>query len=201
MGKKLLKTHRVSFEGDDLEFKWYAVVVMFNHERKVAEMLSSRFENLGAGDKFAEVFVPIKEWEEESLGRMKKDGTRSVRKVKKTMNLLESGYIFIKMIMTDDTWNIVRQTSGVAGWLKMDGKPQPVPAEDVINLKMQLGIEDQDSTIKEFSNNIGSLAKITSGPFQGYEGKIVDVQEENVTLISQPNGIKMDVSHSFLEIL
>ncbi|AEO93827.1 transcription antiterminator [Bacillus phage G] len=200
MGKKLLKTHKISFEGDNLDFNWYAVVVAFNHERRVAEVLRSRFENMGAGDKLEEVFVPIEEWEEETLGRVRKDGTRAVRKVKKSRNLLESGYIFIRMCMTDETWNIVRQTSGVSGWLKMDGRPQVVPNEDILRMKQQL-VKEEDKVEKvKFNGKIGDRVRIKNGPFENFEGKILNAIEAEVLVVTD-NGVKIEVSPSILEVM
>src|SRR6185312_4372759 len=98
MGKKNLPVRRVSFSEENMEMRWFCVVTMYNHERRVAEMLNKRFESMGANDKFKKVFVPIEEWEEVVEGKIKKDGTRTKRKVKKSRNVLESGYIFVKMI-------------------------------------------------------------------------------------------------------
>lgn len=201
MAKILLKTHKISFSEDNLEFKWYAIVTMFNHERKVAEMLKLRFENLGAADKFEEVFVPIEEWTEDVLGKIKKDGTRTKRTVKKSQNVLESGYIFIKMCMTDTTWNIVRQTTGVSGWLKMDGRPQPVPAEDVMKWKNVVGLGKE---AREANINIvlGDSVRIIDGPFKDYIAKVVEIQDANVSVeVNELNGAKLEISALQLEVI
>lgn len=200
MAKILLKTHKISFSEDNLEFKWYAVVTMFNHERKVAEMLKLRFENLGAADKFEEVFVPIEEWTEDVLGKVKMDGTRTKRTVKKSRNVLESGYIFIKMCMTDTTWNIVRQTTGVSGWLKMDGRPQPVPAEDV--LKWKEAINSGANAKTEINIVPGDSVRIIDGPFKDYIAKVIEVQDANISIeVNELNGAKLEISALQLEVI
>lgn len=200
MGKKLLKTHKVDFSEDLLESKWYIVVTMFNHERKVADMLEKRFESMGAADKLKEIFVPIQEWEEVTEGKIKKDGTRSKRTVKKSVNLLESGYIFVNLTLTNHVWNIVRQTTGVAGWLNMDGRPSEVPAEDVIKFKMLMN--NENATTQNFDGKIGDKVKITAGPFKDYLGKIAGIKDASVSIeIEELNGAKMEINALQLEVI
>lgn len=206
MGKKLLKTHKVSFQEEGTEFKWYPVVTSYGHERKVAQMMQKRFENLGAADKFKEVFVPIVEWEEKIQGRVKKDGTFSMRNVKKSENLLESGYIFIQMIMTDQTWNIVRQTTGVAGWLSRQGRPQETSDVEVLKLKKIVNAKTEEHetgkiTTKHFDGKVGDVVKITSGPFLGYECEVENIQETAVSLIMLENGAKIEISPLDIEVI
>lgn len=200
MGKKLLKTHKVDFSEDLLESKWYIVVTMFNHERKVADMLEKRFESMGAADKLKEIFVPIQEWEEIVEGKIKKDGTRAKRTVKKSVNLLESGYIFINLTLTNHVWNIVRQTTGVAGWLNMDGRPSEVPAEDVAKFKILMG--DEEVFVQSFEGKIGDKVKIIDGPFKDYLGKIANIDNLNVSIeVEELNGARMEINALQLEVI
>lgn len=138
MGKKNLTMHKVSFQEDSMEWNWYVVICQFNWEKKAAENIEKRFHSLGLSTHFGEIVVPILEFQEvNDKGKM----------VKKNRNLLESGYIFIKMIMTNDSWNAVRQTTGVAGWLNMDGRPSPVNEESVLKIKHQLETSKNEENV------------------------------------------------------
>lgn len=190
MGKKLLKTHKVSFQDDNVEFGWYVVVTQFNWERKAAENIQKRFESMGAADKFGEIIVPIIDFTEVN-GKGKQ--------VTKSKNIYESGYIFIRMILTNDTWNIVRQTTGVAGWLNADGRPSQVPYDDIINLKEQLGLNKKE--VVKFDGSIGDMVQITDGAMAGIEGTVSEIAEDKESLkVSVPIGA-IEVSASQVKVV
>jgi transcriptional antiterminator NusG len=205
MGKKLLKIHRVDFKNEEVKYAWYTIVTIPGHERKVAEVLRNRFNNMGSAEHLKEVFAPIREWEETVEGRLKKDGTRTARKVKKSENLLVPGYLFIHMIMNNDTWNIVRQTTGVAGWLKnADGMPGDTPIEDILKWKdaMGMGKEARAEIAKEFTGKIGDFVKVMEGPFKGLEGKISDIGEVDIELsVDALNGARIEISPTLVETI
>lgn len=191
MGKKLLKTHKVSFQEDNMEFGWYIIVCQYNWERKAAENIEKRFESLGAQDKFGEIIVPIIEFTELN-GKGKQ--------VVKTRNLYESGYIFIRMILTNDTWNIVRQTTGVAGWLNMDGRPSQVPYDDIINLKERLGMNKAD--VVEFNGEIGDCVKVIDGAMVGLEAVVSEISDDKGTLkIKAQNGMAIEVKSHQVKVI
>lgn len=197
MGKKLIKNEKVDYSNEHTGFAWYGIATQVNWERKVAQMLKMRFENMGAAHMLKEIFVPIEEWEEIVEGRMKKDGTRIKRKIKKSRNVMESGYIFINMIMNNHTWNIVRQTTGVAAWLATKGRPSVIPEEEVNRIKQLLnkGIHKNKVNV-----DIGQRVKITEGPLKDYEGVIIDMKDENITLlIEQFSNTKIDISKDQIE--
>lgn len=190
MGKKQLKMHKVSFQDDNVEFGWYVVVTQFNWERKAAEHIQKRFESMGASDKFGEIIVPIIDFTEVNA---------KGKKVTKSKNIYDSGYIFIRMILTNDTWNIVRQTTGVAGWLNADGRPSPVSYDDIINLKEQLGLNTVE--VVEFDGSIGDLVQITHGAMSGIEGNVAEISENKELLkVTVPIGT-IEVSASQVKVV
>lgn len=183
MGKKLLRTHKVSFQDDNLDYGWYIVVCQFNWERKAAENIKKRFESLGAADKFGEIIIPIQEFT---------DVNAKGKKVTKLRNIYESGYIFIRMILTNDTWNIVRQTTGVAGWLNADGRPSPVPIEDIVQVKRLLGLNKTE--VVEFDGTIGDKIEIIEGAMSGLEAIVNEISNDKETLkVTAPNGMAIEV--------
>lgn len=203
MGKKLLKIHQVDFTNDTMEFKWYPVVTAINYERKVADSLKARFESMGAGDKFAEVLVPIREWDDIVVGtKPKKDGTFSQRKVKRSENVFLTGYIFVKMIMDNSTWNIVRQTTGCAGYLKADGRPGPIEEHDIMKIKENLGLykEAIAKVVADFKGGVGDTIKINT--LNGMHATITSIDKEKGILkaISEL-GMKLDLDFSQVEVV
>jgi len=195
MGRKLLKTHKVDFQNEGMEFFWYTVVTSFNWERKAAENIEARFKSMGCGDKFGEIMVPIVEFN---------DVNAKGKAVKKNRNILESGYIFIKMILNNDTWNIVRQTTGVAGWLNMDGRPSPVSEENVLKIKQQLGaLNGEEVKAVEFKGVPGDIIKITNHVMKGLEAEIKSVMPERglikASLLS--NGFNLELKFEQAELV
>lgn len=195
MGKKLLKTHKVDFAHEEAGFRWYVVVCQFNWERKAAENIQKRFESLGCSDKFGEILVPIVEFE---------DVSTKGKRIKKVRNVLESGYIFIKMILNNDTWNVVRQTTGVAGWLNMDGRPMPVNEESILKIKQQLApLTEAEKSIIEFKGKIGNKIVIKNHAMKDMEAEIIEINKEKeivkATLLS--NGFKLELNFDQIEVV
>lgn len=203
MGKKLLKTHRVDFSNDSMEFKWYPVLTIPKHEQKVGDLLQSRFANLGAGDLFGEVLVPIKEWEEVvHTGKIKRDGTEQIRRSKKRQNVMVDGYIFVRMVMNNHTWNIVRQTTGVAGYLKADGIPHSVGEHEVMAIRQLLDPENTNNTKAKvnFAGGVGDVIKIKN--LQDISATILELNLEKGFIKAVTDlGIKLDVSIQDAELV
>ncbi|MNJ90620.1 hypothetical protein D3C87_82540 [compost metagenome] len=203
MGKKLLKVHRVDFSNDNMEYKWYPVLTIPKYEQKVGDSLKARFENLGAGDLFGEVLVPIREWEEVvDTGKIKKDGTRQVRRSTKRQNVMVDGYIFVKMVMNNHTWNIVRQTTGVAGYLKTDGIPGPIEEHEVTVIKQRLNpdVATEEKKKIEFTGGVGDLIKIKS--LENITATILELNLEKGFLKAVTElGIRLDVDVENAELV
>lgn len=191
MGKKLLKTHKVSFQDDNMDYAWYAIVCQFNWERKAAENIEKRFESLGAKDKFGEIIVPLVEFKEVNA---------KGKEVVKSRNVLESGYIFIRMILTNETWNIVRQTTGVAGWLNMDGRPSEIPSDNITSIKHQMGLVT--SEVVEFDGTIGNVIEITEGAMAGLEATVTEISENKEHIkVEAMNGIVIEVKSNQVKVV
>ncbi|MDF2534123.1 MAG: hypothetical protein K0R18_280 [Bacillales bacterium] len=203
MGKKLLKIHQVDYTNEEMTYRWYPVLTAINYERKVGNAMKQRFESMGAGDKFAEVLVPIKEWQEISIGtKPKKDGSLPQRKVNRSENVFLTGYIFIKMIMDNSTWNIVRQTSGVAGYLKADGLPSAIEEHEVMAIKERLGeVKDAVAQVaSQFKGGVGDTIKIkTAG---NMEATITEVhKDKGIVKAISALGIRMEVDMTSIEVV
>lgn len=153
------------------EKQWYIVTAYSMHERKVADNLLKRIKTANLEDKIFNVLVA--ETEEETV-RMKKGVPEVVMKKKN----LYPGYIFIEMIMTDDTWYVVRNTPGVTGIAGSAGggqKPTPVAKEEIEPVLKRMGIVDSSMYARY---QVGDNIKIIRGTLEGTEGRILSIDSE-----------------------
>jgi transcriptional antiterminator NusG len=146
------------------EKKWYVIHTYSGYEDAVAKALKQRVESLGMEDKIFNVIVPKEK-------KIKiKDGKRKVVEEK-----IYPGYVLVEMIVTDDSWYVVRNTPNVTGFVGAGTTPVPVSLQEIENLKKRMEIEEPPYKIDV---RIGDLVKITDGPFKDFEGKISEIDEE-----------------------
>jgi len=146
------------------ERNWYVLHTYSGYEDAVAKNLKQRIESLGMEDKIFNVLVPKEK-------KIKiKNGKRKVIEEK-----IYPGYVLVEMIVTDDSWYVVRNTPNVTGFVGAGTTPVPVSAEEIGNLKKRMGGEEPQYKIEV---KIGDLVKITDGPFKDFDGKISEIDEE-----------------------
>ncbi|MCL2839752.1 MAG: transcription termination/antitermination protein NusG [Defluviitaleaceae bacterium] len=146
------------------ESRWYVVHTYSGYENKVKANIEKIIENRGMHDVFEQVVVPIQDVIEVKNGQ-KKSVQRKVY----------PGYVLIKMILTDDTWFIVRNTRGVTSFVGPASKPVPLTDEEIVGM----GIEVPDF---ELDIDIGELVRITNGPFEGSVGNVKDINHQKKTV-------------------
>lgn len=154
------------------ESKWYIVQVVSNYEQKVKESLENRiFED--ATSEIKEVFLPMEKTQTKT-GKIK-------------YKIIFPGYIFVKVVMTDESWYIIRNTQYVTGIVGSSGqrtKPTPIP-ETQIN-KILERIEKSELSGEEFDNNkvyqvdfvLNDWVQINTGNFANKEGKVLEINLE-----------------------
>jgi len=143
---------------------WYVLHTYSGYEDAVAKNLKQRIESLGMDDKIFNVLVP-----KEKKIRIK-DGKRKVIEEK-----IYPGYVLVEMIVTDDSWYVVRNTPNVTGFIGAGTTPIPVSLEEIENLKKRMGVETPQLKI-DFK--IGDPVKIIDGPFKDFDGKVSEIDEE-----------------------
>ncbi len=151
------------------EKHWYIVTTYSQHENKVASNLRKRIETMGLQNVIFQVLVAEQEVP------VLKDG---VPTGKTKMKNLYPGYIFIEMIMDDNSWYIVRNTPGVTGIAGSSGggqKPTPLSREEMEPVLKRMGMIDA-SMIAQY--NVGDYVKVISGHLEGAEGKIVSIDKD-----------------------
>lgn len=148
----------------DPEAKWYVVHTYSGHENKVALTLRERVEASGHSDKVFKIFLPHQQKIVVSEGKK-----RSVDEK------LFPGYLVVLMIMSDDSWYIVRTTPGVTGFVGMGSTPTPLPDSEVRTL---MKFAKMDAPKFEAKFRVGDSVKVNDGPFKDFLGKVDEVNEE-----------------------
>lgn len=145
--------------------QWYAVHTYSGYEEAVARYLKQRIEMLGMEDKIFKIIVPTEK-------KVKvKSGKRQTSEEK-----VYPGYVLIEMILTGDSWYVVRNTPRVTGFVGSDStKPTPLSKEEVDSLINRMGSDESKFVV---DLKAGDLVKITDGPFKDYDGKVSEVDEE-----------------------
>ncbi|MCR6108870.1 transcription termination/antitermination protein NusG [Bacillus sp. A301a_S52] len=154
-----------------MEKKWYVVHTYSGYENKVKTNLEKRVESMGMADKIFRVIVPVEEETEI------KDG-----KSKQVTKKVFPGYVIVEMVMTDDSWYVVRNTPGVTGFIGSSGggaKPTPLLPEEVDAILRQMGVEAPKPDV-EFE--LKESVKVKEGPFANFIGTIETISAEKQKL-------------------
>lgn len=147
------------------EPKWYVIHTYSGHENKVKVNLEKLVENRGMQDLVLQIIVPTEDRVEY------RENQRSV----KTTRKIFPGYVIVKMIVTNESWYVVRNTQGVTGFVGQGSEPIPLTDEEV----RRLGIE---KTVIVLDIVEGDSVKIISGPFKGFTGVVEEVNTDRQTL-------------------
>jgi len=146
------------------EKNWYVIHTYSGYEDAVAKALLQRVETLGMEDKIFNVIVPKEK-------KIKiKDGKRKVVEEK-----IYPGYVLVEMLVTDESWYVVRNTPNVTGFVGAGTTPVPVSKEEIENLKKRMAVEEPQYKIEV---KIGEVVKITDGPLKDFDGKISEIDSE-----------------------
>lgn len=135
---------------------WYVVYTYSGYENKVKVTLEKLVENRGMQDKIQEIIIPMEEEIEIKDGKQK----TSIKKV-------FPGYVLIKMIMTDETWYIVKNIKGVFNFVGVGEKPLSLTEKEM----QTLGIED----IMNLDFEVGDTVRIITEPFYNYTATIEEI--------------------------
>lgn len=146
------------------ERNWYVIHTYSGYEESVAKNLRQRVDSLGMEDKIFNVLVP----------KEKKIKIKSGKR-KNVEEKIYPGYVLVEMIVTDDSWYIVRNTPNVTGFVGVGTTPVPVSQEEIDNLKKRMGTETPSYKIEV---KPGDSVKITDGPFKDSDGKVAEVDQE-----------------------
>ena len=141
--------------------KWYVVHTYSGYENKVATDIENAVENRKLNNLICDVMVPT-----ETVVEIKDNKKREVERK------IFPGYVLVKMIMTDDSWYVVRNIRGVTGFVGPGSKPVPLSEEEVL----ALGVEKKQV---EVNFQLGDSVKVTDGYLDGFIGVVEELDTEN----------------------
>ncbi len=168
---------------------WYAIHTYAGYEKAVQRNLKQRIESLGMQDKIFDVIVPTEK-------NIKIKGGKRVEVEEK----IYPGYVLVDMIVTDDSWYVVRNTPRVTGFVGAGVNPVPVSPEEI---DMLLGRMKKDDGLKhDIDMHIGETILIVDGPFKDLEGKVnsVDKERGKINVLVSMFGRETPVELDFLQI-
>ncbi|MCM3603426.1 transcription termination/antitermination protein NusG [Robertmurraya korlensis] len=150
-----------------MEKNWYVVHTYSGYENKVKANLEKRVESMAMQDKIFRVVVP--EEEETDI----KNGKKKVVKRK-----VFPGYVLVEIVMTDDSWYVVRNTPGVTGFVGSAGsgsKPTPLLPEEVNFILKRMGLEQKRVDV---NFELGEMVQVKEGPFANFTGSIEEIDKD-----------------------
>lgn len=145
--------------------KWYVAHTYSGYENKVKESIEKTVDNRGLQNLIMDVKVPVEDVIE------KRGDTEKIVQRK-----IFPGYVVIKMIMTDESWYVVRNTRGVTGFVGPGSKPVPLSDAEV----RMMGVDEVRRA--EIEMKVGDLVEIQAGPMEGFSGNIEKIDQETGTL-------------------
>ena len=164
--------------------RWYVLHTYSGYEENVKRNLEQRIESFDMQDKIFGVLVPKEK-------KIKiKSGKRTVIEEK-----IFPGYVLVEMIVTDDSWYVVRNTPNVTGFIGTGTIPTPISDKEIKELQKRMGVEEPKYTIDV---TIDAPVKIIDGPFKNFEGKIAAVDDQRgkvkvlVTLFGRETPVELD---------
>lgn len=172
----------------ELGRRWYVLHTYSGYEENVSRNLKQRIDSMDMQDKIFNVLVPTEK-------KIKiRNGKRHIVEEK-----IFPGYVLVEMIVTDDSWYVVRNTPNVTGFVGSGTTPTPIDESEIKTLQKRMGVEEPKYKIDVTP---GSPVKIVDGPFKGFEGKISEVDEGRgkvKTLVSM-FGRETPVELDFLQV-
>jgi len=158
------------------------------YEEAVARNLKQRIESMGMEDRIFNILVPTEK-------KIKiRSGKRQVYEEK-----IYPGYVLVEMIVTDDSWYVVRNTPRVTGFIGAGTLPTPVSLEEIEGLQKRMGVKEPKYKIEVV---IGDPVKIIDGPFKDFDGKISEVDEKRgkIKVLVSMFGRETPVELDFLQV-
>jgi len=175
-------------KADDDPSDWFVVHCYSGYENKVRHNLEQRIETMGMKDMIFDVVVPTQEEIEV------KDGKR--RTVERH---IFPGYVLVNMILTEESWYVVRNTPGVTGFVGMGNNPTPLRPEEVAQIVKRM---EADAPTVKVTFKVGERVRIVDGPFNDFRGVVaeIDMERTKVRVMVSFFGRETPVELDFLQV-
>ena len=170
------------------EKHWYVLHTYSGYEDSVAFNLKQRIDSMDMQDKIFDVIVP----------KEKKIKIREGKRITYEDKIFP-GYVIVEMIVTDDSWYVVRNTPNVTGFVGSGTVPSPISEDELKFLQKRMGVDEPKYKI-DFTT--GDLVRIMDGPFKDYEGNVSEVDEAKgkVKVLVSIFGRETPVELDFLQV-
>jgi transcriptional antiterminator NusG len=167
---------------------WYVVHCYSGYENKVRHNLEQRIETMGMKDMIFDVVVPTQEEIEVREGKR-----RTVERH------IFPGYVLVNMILTEESWYVVRNTPGVTGFVGMGNNPTPLRPEEVAQIVKRM---EADAPTVKVTFKVGERVRIIDGPFNDFRGMVaeIDMERTKVRVMVSFFGRETPVELDFLQV-
>src|SRR6476646_42320 len=175
-------------EEEDGNRRWFVIHTYSGYENKVKANLEHRIESMGVEDQIFQVLVPMEEEIEIKNGQ------------RQTVNRkVFPGYVLVQMVMSDDSWYVVRNTPGVTSFVGMGNKPTPLGEAEVQTIIKQMAAEAPRVKV---TLGVGQAVRIIDGPFADFQGVIDEINQEKgkVKVLVSFFGRETPVELDFLQV-
>lgn len=163
--------------------RWYVAHTYSGYENKVKTNLEKIVENRGLESLIFDVRIPVEI-------RYEKDGSGE----KEIEEKIFPSYVLIKMVMTDESWHVVRNIRGVTGFVGPGSKPVPLSDEEAAAII-------EETKVAHYSFAKGDIVEIVNGLFSGYSGKLSEISEESgeatviISTVGRDMPVKLEMKH------
>ena len=186
----------VAVDDEEIEMRWYILKVQVNRENKICEQLKRRVKVAGLERYFGDILVPT-----EDVREFTKAGKQRIVKRK-----LYPGYVVVNMSINDDSWFLVRETSGIGDFTGAAGKPVPLSDEEIERILATSRPEEQEEGEEKIKIGIpfkvGERVRVKEGYFENNEGEVSSIDERNgriivmINIFGRPNPVELDHWHA-----
>ena len=175
---------------DTVSKEWYVIHTYSGYENKVKDNIEKRVESLGMEDKIFRIVVPE---EKETI-------LTPTGKKKEVNRKTFPGYVLVELVMTDDSWFVVRNTPGVTGFVGVGSDPIPLSDEEAENLLAKVNSDEKERLHIDFE--IGENVVVKNDSFMNQVGEIVGIDYEHgkITLLLEVFGRQTPVQVDYTEI-
>ena len=168
--------------------RWYVLHTYSGYEDNVEKNLKQRIDSMDMEDKIFNILIPTEK-------KIKiKNGKRKVVEER-----IFPGYVMVEMVVTDESWYVVRNTPNVTGFIGTGTIPTPISEKEIKSLQKRMGVEEPKFKIDV---SLGSPVTITDGPFKNMEGKVTNIVEAKgkIKVLVSMFGRETPIELDFLQI-
>jgi transcriptional antiterminator NusG len=186
--KKILSAAQKKSSEEDDGRAWYVIHCYSGYEKKVRHNLEQRIETMGMKDMIFDVVIPTQEEIEVREGKR-----RSIERH------VFPGYVLVNLILTEESWYVVRNTPGVTGFVGMGNDPTPLRDEEVTQILKRMEAEAPHVKV---SFKSGERVRIIDGPFNDFRGTVseIDIEHAKVTIMVNFFGRETPVELDYLQV-